>query len=443
MRPPVTRPGRPRALAVLGVGALLLLYACWVVGGDLPHLLRLHAATTGAFVAAVAVGELVRLPMPSGREAAPLASASVMGLAVIGLIEGEPPFDVSAAVVVLIVAAGTAVAAVVRRLRGLGVGAGQAAARLLGAGVAAGLARGPAVDGRTLWDVAIDQSVPREVVGLGMVFVATVGVVVETVLTAGVRAERQRSPWPTALRDELGEVAPLTYAVVASGPLVALMAPVFGLASLPAALFPLAITYVAVARYARNRATYRQTIATLSELTERGGYTPPAHAGRVADLSVRIGRVLGMQDDSLREVEYAALLHDLGQISLSEPLPDGATVLAAPHDQHEIAMEGGRIIRAAEALETVAGYVEAQTTRYRQVLELGEPVALASRIIKVANAFDDLTGGRHDPGSVEAAMERIHLGLGYEYDPAVVGALEVATADAPVSRLAEREPAAR
>ena len=40
----------------------------------------------------------------------------------------------------------------------------------------------------------------------------------------------------------------------------------------------------------------------------------------------------------------------------------------------------------------MADYVEAQTIPYRQVRELGEEVPIASRIIKVANAFDDLTG---------------------------------------------------
>ena len=203
------------------------------------------------------------------------------------------------------------------------------------------------------------------------------------------------------------------------------------------------MTYVAVGRYARNRVTYRQTIATLSHLTEHGGYTPTGHAERVADLSLRIGRVLGIADRDLRDVEYAALLHDLGQISLIEPIPDGATVLAAPSDQRDIADEGARIIRHAEGLERVADYVEAQTTPYRQVRELGEEVPVASRIIKVANAFDDLTGGSDDPASVRAANERIHLGLGYQYDPEVVEALAVATSDTAVGRVGEREPAAR
>jgi hypothetical protein len=270
-----------------------------------------------------------------------------------------------------------------------------------------------------------------------------VGIAVELVLSAAVRSERQRTPWLAALRDEFGEAAPLTFAVVASGPMVALMAPVLGLLSLPVALFPLAITYVAVDRYMQNRVTYRQTIATLSHLTEDGGYTPVGHAERVADLSVRTGRVLGMSDRDLRDLEYAALLHDLGQISLIEPIPGGATMLAAPSDQRDIADEGARIIRHAEGLDTVAAFVEAQTTPYRQVRELGEEVPMASRIIKVANAFDDLTGGRDDPAETQAANERIHLGLGYQYDPDVVEALAVATADTTVGRVGEREPAAR
>jgi HD-GYP domain-containing protein (c-di-GMP phosphodiesterase class II) len=55
------------------------------------------------------------------------------------------------------------------------------------------------------------------------------------------------------------------------------------------------------------------------------------------------------------------------------------------------------------------------------VREFGQELPMASRIIKVANAYDDLIGpeGTRD----DRAMERIHLGLGYEYDPRVVDSL--------------------
>jgi len=443
VRPVLPKATSSRAWTVLVLGVAVLATGLYAGAATLPSQLELHWLTVAVFVVAITVGELFRLRMPSGRDAAPLASASALAIAFLGKIDGESLFDVSAGFVVLVVTAGLLLAAVVRGVRGGAVGLDQVAARLVGVAVAAWLARGVAPTGRSLWDLEVASSVPRSVVALGMVGVAGIGIGVEIVLTSAVRSERQRTPWLAALRDEFGEVAPLTFAVVVSGPMVALMAPVLGLLSLPVALFPLAITYVAVGRYARNRVTYRQTIATLSHLTEHGGYTPTGHAERVADLSLRIGRVLGVSDRDLRDVEYAALLHDLGQISLIEPIPDGATVLAAPSDQRDIADEGARIIRHAEGLERVADYVEAQTTPYRQVRELGEEVPVASRIIKVANAFDDLTGGSDDPVQVRAANERIHLGLGYQYDPEVVEALAVATSDTAVGRVGEPEPVAR
>ena len=190
--------------------------------------------------------------------------------------------------------------------------------------------------------------------------------------------------------------------------------------------------------------TYRQTIATLSHLTEHGGYTPTGHAERVADLSLRIGRVLGISDRDLRDVEYAALLHDLGQISLIEPIPGRRhRACRAQRPARHRRRGGAGSSGTPRGWSVVADYVEAQTTPYRQVRELGEEVPVASRIIKVANAFDDLTGGSDDPVQVRAANERIHLGLGYQYDPEVVEALAVATSDTAVGRVGEAEPVAR
>ena len=77
----------------------------------------------------------------------------------------------------------------------------------------------------------------------------------------------------------------------------------------------------------------------------------------------------------------------------------GATMLAAPSDQRDRSPDEGE----AHPSGTTGAWtrwrpsVEAQTTPYRQVRELGEEVPMASRIIKVANAFDDLDGGRDDP----------------------------------------------
>ena len=61
---------------------------------------------------------------------------------------------------------------------------------------------------------------------------------------------------------------------------------------------------------------------------------------------------------------------------------------------------------------------------YRQQLEIGRDLPVEARIIKVVNAYDDLTEGAHGQRVVNLALERLHLGLGYEYDPEVVEALD-------------------
>jgi response regulator RpfG family c-di-GMP phosphodiesterase len=57
--------------------------------------------------------------------------------------------------------------------------------------------------------------------------------------------------------------------------------------------------------------------------------------------------------------------------------------------------------------------------------ELGEELPLASRMIKVANAYDDLVGEARSRRAKEGdpVIERIQLRLGFEYDPRVVEAL--------------------
>ncbi|GMA88556.1 hypothetical protein GCM10025868_38060 [Angustibacter aerolatus] len=144
----------------------------------------------------------------------------------------------------------------------------------------------------------------------------------------------------------------------------------------------------------------------------------------MAELSLAVGRDLGLGERALQDLEYAALLHDIGRLSLAEPIPGGATVMAAPGEQRRIADLGAAVVREAGVLDTVATIVERQTEPYRRRLQSDDvDVPLASRIIKAANAYDDLVGDDHSQARRLEALERIHLGLAYEYDPRVVSAL--------------------
>jgi hypothetical protein len=404
-------------IGLLSVACVLV--SLWLSLGSVGRLDGDVAVEMLLFLVAIALGETARLTILTGRETAPMSTAAALGLALTPLTDaGEP--QVGAATVVATISLGMVAGLLILRLASGSGQWGGTAARLLAAGTAAVLYRSVDFGGQTLieWqDVWHDH---RWLVAIVMLVVGTVAMIVDLALEAAVRAGRDHAPVVRSVIDELRSSGGLATALVASGALIALAEFAVGVSALPLFLFPLVLTYFAVQRYASIRTTYRQTIGALSSLTDRAGYTRTSHAQRVADLAVAVGRDMGMGQRELTDLEYAALLHDLGQVALRAPIPEGATVMAAPADQQRIAHDGAEIVRTTGVLDNVAAILEAQTTPYRQVREFGQDLPMASRIIKVANAYDDLCAPN---GNDDRAMERIHLGLGYEYDPRVVDSL--------------------
>jgi response regulator RpfG family c-di-GMP phosphodiesterase len=129
---------------------------------------------------------------------------------------------------------------------------------------------------------------------------------------------------------------------------------------------------------------------------------------------------MGMPEPALLDLEYAALMHDIGQLSLLDPIPGGATVLVSAQDQNRIAELGAEVIRQAGVLDGVAELVRCQAWPCR-----GQDPAppAGSRIIRAANAFDDMVGGSTDRDRTAAALERLRMDTAVEYDPRVVQAL--------------------
>jgi HD-GYP domain-containing protein (c-di-GMP phosphodiesterase class II) len=204
--------------------------------------------------------------------------------------------------------------------------------------------------------------------------------------------------------------------------LIAFAAEVMGLFAVAVFAAPLLVTQVALRRFAGIRATYLQTVRALARVTEIGGYVEAGHSARVSKLAVVMGRELGMPEAALLELEYAALMHDIGQLSLREPIPGGATVLVTREEQRRIAEYGAEVIQQARVLDAVADIVRRQSDPARPA-EQGAMPPLSSRIIRAANAFDDLVGSSVEPSRAAAAVQRLRLDTAAEYDPAVVEAL--------------------
>jgi hypothetical protein len=366
-----------------------------------------------AFGALIAFGELLRLNLPGDREAAPIATAGAMAYALLMRIGTESARPGAAQVIAV-----TAVAMSVGALPHLAVGRSarltSMSVRLLGVAVVAATFQPLASAG------LIDQRWWSELpVMLGLVAVAWL---LESIAAAFIRTHALRSRFGVALSDELRVQWPIFAATGASALLIAFAAEVMGLAAVAVFAAPLLVTQVALRRYAGIRATYLQTVRALARVTEIGGYVETGHSARVSRLAVAIGRELGMTEAALLELEYAALMHDIGQLSLRDPVPGGATVLVARDEQRRIAEYGAEVIQQARVLDAVADIVRRQSDPCRPT-DSSPPPPLSSRVIRAANAYDDLVGNSTDPSQAAEAVERLRLDTAAEYDPQVVTAL--------------------
>ncbi len=384
-----------------------------------------------AFGALIAFGELLRLTLPGDRESVPIGFAGGLAYALLTRV-GTHVVHYSAEQVVTVTAIGMIIGALPHLAVGRPARVSGMATRLLCVACVAcifrPLAGNFAADRH--WALAFSLMTALTVLAL----------LLEVVLTALLRVDEQRARFRVALVDEMRVQLPLGAAVGASALLIAFAAEVMGLAALAVFTAPLLVTQVAFRRYAGIKATYLQTVRALAKVTEIGGYVEPGHSERVSRLAVAIGRELGIHEPELLELEYAALMHDIGQLSLSEPIPGGATVLVSRQDQQRIAEHGAAVIQQAQVLGSVAEIVRRQNEPCRAAHVApdgaGRPSRppLSSRIIKAANAFDDLVGSSQDPGSAAAAIQRLRLEVASEYDPATVEAL---------SRVVSRQPTVR
>ncbi|MCL2581420.1 MAG: HD domain-containing protein [Streptosporangiales bacterium] len=370
-------------------------------------------STALVFGALIALGELLRLNMPGDREASPIATAGSLGYALLLRIGDRPALE-TAQQVVAVAAIGMVIGALPHLAVGRAVRLEGMGARLLAVACVAGIFC-PLVIGsvvtRHWW-----SELP---VMISLVILAWL---VEAVISALVRAEALGGRFGVTLTDEMRVQLPLGTAVGASALLIAFAAEVMGLAAVAVFSVPLLVTQVALRRYAGIRATYLQTVRALSRVTEIGGYVEPGHSTRVSRLAVAVGRELGMPEPALLELEYAALMHDIGQLSLRDPIPGGATVLVVRDEQRRIAEYGAEVIQQARVLDSVADIVRRQSDPCRPAGNDQEP-PLSSRIIRAANAFDDLVGSSAEASRSTAAVERLRLDTAGEYDPRVVEAL--------------------
>jgi putative nucleotidyltransferase with HDIG domain len=165
-------------------------------------------------------------------------------------------------------------------------------------------------------------------------------------------------------------------------------------------IFPLLVARQFYERFSALKSAYADTIRSLVGALEAKDPYTRGHSERVAEYAVLIAQAAGLDSKSVSELEYAALLHDLGKIALPGDL------LRKPGKLNEEEWEairghpgvGAAMVRRIPPLRKHADTVNRHHERlngsgYPDGLHESD-LSTAARILAIADSFDAMTSSR-------------------------------------------------
>ena len=173
-----------------------------------------------------------------------------------------------------------------------------------------------------------------------------------------------------------------------------------------------------------------QTIKVIMQTLLQTNIREQIHSEKVSQISRSIGEAMQLDIDTLKELETAALMHDIGKIAINENVLNKAGPLTgAEYEELKRHPEiGYHILKSVDAYSNLADYVLSHHecwdgTGYPRRLA-GGCIPLIGRIIAVADSFEAMIGERTYRSSMnptEAAAE-IKRCSETQFDPDVVRA---------------------
>lgn len=177
---------------------------------------------------------------------------------------------------------------------------------------------------------------------------------------------------------------------------------------------------------------YRGTALILGDVIDTIDDYTGIHSREVGDLSLALAGVLQLDAVRRRNVELAALLHDVGKIRIPKEIinkPDKLNVLEWEIMRRHTT-EGETMLRqVGGALSCVGGFVRSSHERYDGQGYpdglAGEAIPIESRIICVCDAYNAMTTDRPYRAARAGSEALVELRdcAGTQFDPRLVGAI--------------------
>ena len=175
---------------------------------------------------------------------------------------------------------------------------------------------------------------------------------------------------------------------------------------------------------------YLETISALARAVEaRDDYTG-GHVERVRQHSLRMAQGRGLADDTLRQLEFGAVLHDVGKIGVPDAIlgkrgtldPEEWTFMRHHPEIGRRVLEG--ISFLTDALDAVACHHERWDGGGYPSGLAGDAIPIFGRIVAVADAYDAMTTDRPYRLGMpsQMALAEIERGRGTQFDPDLAAA---------------------
>jgi HD-GYP domain-containing protein (c-di-GMP phosphodiesterase class II) len=169
-------------------------------------------------------------------------------------------------------------------------------------------------------------------------------------------------------------------------------------------------------------------ICAFNQLLDLKDLNTGVHSTRLAEWGMLVGRELGLSDQVLKDLEIAALLHDIGKIGIPESILRKPAKLDA--DEYALMKKhpeyGWAVLRILPGFERAALYIlhhhESYDGKGYPGGLKGPEIPIASRIVSVIDAFDAMVSSRPYRQGLpfEEATRRLLLASGAQFDPSVV-----------------------
>jgi putative nucleotidyltransferase with HDIG domain len=177
---------------------------------------------------------------------------------------------------------------------------------------------------------------------------------------------------------------------------------------------------------------YRGTTLLLGDVLEHDDEYTGLHSRSVVSLSVAVADSLGLSSAQRRNVEFGALLHDVGKIAV----PNEIINKAGPLTEDEWLVIKAHTIEGQRMLDRVGGLLSDVGQIVRSSHEKwdgsgypdglsGEQIPVEAAIVSCCDAFNAMTTDRSYRAamSLEEAIDEVHANAGTQFSPAVVDAL--------------------